>query len=176
MRRSGNLGGARSVGLVVGGAVLVGLLGWSAWETLVDHGPLSLGGTGDIVCTNADVGEPVGIGQPVTVAGDDAVVVDRVSVRDATGLEVVGHYIVPVVDTRIGSFRAGESEPPGWPSRVEAAGAVIEPGTVADLVLILERDGAGDGSLQTVSVRYTAGSKGTYEAVGTMRYEVESDC
>ena len=156
--------------------LLAGCSGTGA--AIANDGPVTLGGTPSEACVSAEVGEEVGIGQPIRSEGPVAAAIEKVSVDDASGLELVGSFVVPVVDnTGTGTFRVGEGEPsPGWPMRTEAVGTSIEPGGFADLVLVLKRDSSNDGKLANVSIEYMAGPEGPYEADGTLVYKVESDC
>lgn len=164
----------------VGAATIIALpLAGCSGTGVAKDGPLRLGGSDSEVCVSADLGEEIGIGQPMTLNGPAGATINEVSVHEMTGLEMVGSFVVPVVDnTGTGTFRADNSEPsPGWQSRSEAEGAEVESGVPADLVLLLKRDSSEDGSIATVSVQYTIGSADRYEATGTFLYKVvEGEC
>ncbi|MGH3209329.1 MAG: hypothetical protein ACRDNO_16365 [Trebonia sp.] len=124
--------------------------------------PLGDGGNGGQACALApQIGKPVDMAMfDLTNQGTAPVTVRSVSLPDAHGLAMTEAWLVPF-NTRGPQLGVGQPFPPVtyplWADRVPAAGAVIQPGRVLQLVfgvfLTTARDGTSDGPM----VVYTAG-------------------
>lgn len=126
------------------------------------------------VCTPAEVGQTMSIGEFIT-AGEDALEITGVRLVRAEGIELQETFLLPERKDGVGTAQYPPVGVPGWEERVPAAGAHLEPGEGASLVLAVTRTGTAFGTAHAVEVDYSTDGK-TASRTNTMSIRLASTC
>ena len=115
------------------------------------------------------------IGDTVTNRGE-AVTLRSAGLRDAEGMRVLQAWVL----TNPGGSSIGVTDVPpprglGWESRVGAEGAVIEPHTVRDIVLEVERTSKATGSATGIRLQ-VASDHGSTTVDSAITYTFPTVC
>jgi hypothetical protein len=138
-------------------------------------GTVTLGGDAGEACVSTQTGQPMLIGEVLSVQ-TAAVTVRGVELARAAGVRVVDSYMLPVGGTVIGTSQFPPEDSTSWGERVPAVGSQLNPGVSYNVVVKVERtDPAAAGSASALKVSYSSGGS-TRDAEGTTRYQFAAKC
>jgi hypothetical protein len=161
----------RRSGLATFGVVLaVGMAGCGSGE---GDDELVFGGDPVSQCVRMPDGASMVVGAVMRAPGGSDLVVQKIGLDDARGIKAGKAFIVPLGSGRtpIGNTNYPPAANATWESRVPAENATVRAGEEANLLLVVSRSGAMDGSAQGMRIDYLGGTK-----TNTTTYQFRTDC
>ena len=168
--------GAVAVAFGVAASVLAGC------STLVG-GPAGFGDDGEgenILCVSLKPGDEILFGQVFEAPTDSDATIVEVTLDDQDGSALTQAMIMPIYP-ETGTYGIGSAHvnpdpvPPGWDERVPAAGAVVAAGTLADVVVQVERTSKATSGFDAIHVVYDVDHI-RYEKSASTSYELKDSC
>nr|WP_221374596.1 hypothetical protein [Actinoplanes polyasparticus] len=161
IRRSG----LATLGVVL--AVAVTACGSDGGDELV------FGGDPVTQCVRVAEGASMVVGDVLRAPAGSDLVVQKIALAGAKGVKAGKAFIVPLSSGRtpIGNANYPPAANPTWDFRMPAENATIRAGEEANLLLVVSRSGALDGSASGMQIDYLGGSK-----VNTTTYQFRGDC
>jgi hypothetical protein len=160
----------RRSGLATLGVVLVA--GLTACGTDGDD-ELVFGGDAVSQCVRMPEGASMVVGAVLRAPAGADLVVQKIGLDGAKGVEPGKAFIVPLSSGRtpIGNTNYPPAANATWQSRIPAENATVRAGEEANLLLVVSRSGALDGSATGMRIDYLGGTK-----TNTTTYQFRSDC
>ncbi len=164
--------GATTTRVLAGLAVAACLTGCAPFTS----GPIRLGGDPGELCVPARAGDAVGVGDIFTVDADaEPITIESVTLTGAENLNLTDAYLVPMGGTSGVMAMTLDDPPSRWEDRVAIKDAVVEPGSAANFIALIQRQPGGDAHADGLTVTYRVGGR-QYEATGTTSVVVADNC
>jgi hypothetical protein len=134
---------------------------------------LVFGGDPVTQCVRVPEGAPMMVGEVLRAPAGSDLVIQKISWAGAKGVQAGKAFVVPLSGGRtpIGNVNYPPAANPTWAFRAPAEGATIPAGEEANLLLVVSRSGALDGSATGMQIDYLGGSK-----TNTTTYQFRGDC
>ena len=122
---------------------------------------IAFAGTTGTLCVRVPEGTSMVVGEVLRAPAGIDLTVEKISLVDARGIDAVKAFIVPLASGRnpISTAAYPPSANQTWEARVPAANATIRAGEQANLLLVVTRTGALEGSATAMQINYLGGAK-----------------